>query len=79
MFNDYNNFTPQHEMLKYVPPGIKKSPYEANSDEWKTLAPHCYDLEPTNLKRRGITRDGEWIKQTWTNIRGGMHQISKKI
>jgi len=77
IFNDYENFTPQHEMLKYIPPGIRKVPFEANSDEWKDLVNHCYDIEPTNLLRKNIIRDGDWIKQTWNSIRGVMHEISK--
>jgi len=33
IFNDYDNFAPQHAMLKYVG-GVRVNPYQVNSDEW---------------------------------------------
>ena len=33
-------------------------------------------IDPTNLERRAILRDGAWIKEQWNNLRGVMHEIS---
>jgi hypothetical protein len=69
IFNNYEEFTPQHAMLKYAN-GVKKTPYQVNSDDWQELAAHCWDIEPTNLERKNIIRDGAWVKEQWTNLRG---------
>ena len=80
IFNDYNEFCPQHLMVKYIDKNgvaTRKNPYEANSDEWETLVDDCWDIEPTNVSRKNVIRDGAWFKATWTEVRGFLHQAFK--
>ena len=61
IFNDYVGFTPQNLMVAYhtIPDRngnmvtVKKNPYKESSLEWINHVNHCYDLEPTNLSRKG--------------------------
>ena len=80
MFNDYKHFTPQHAMLKYVNINgkpVRKNPYRVKSDEWVSLVKECFFLDPTNLDRKSIIRDGAWIKSVWTEIRGQLAEAFK--
>jgi hypothetical protein len=59
IFNDYDNFFPQNEMVRYVSSGpdsppIKKQSYQASFSECAYLTNFTHDLEPTNLARRPI-------------------------
>jgi len=80
IFNDYDGFTPQNVMVKYVPNGpnnvpVKKTPYQASETEWAFLANFTHDLEPTNQSRRDIIHGEDWIKSTWTDCRKYLHQM----
>jgi len=65
IYNDYVNFTPQKLMVKYIegPNGKpeKRIPVEPEK-EWEFLYTTCHELDPTNMSRARVTRDGEWIK-----------------
>jgi hypothetical protein len=80
LFNDYAEFCPQNLMVAYVhDPAVgrpvKKSPWEASSEEWEELSVQTYNLEPTNLARHDIYRDAKWIKSTWNDVRKYLHQV----
>jgi hypothetical protein len=80
IFNNYDEFTPQNEMVEYESPGmnmrpIKKNPYKPSTSEWAYLSAFTNDLEPTNLSRRTIVRGPDWIKSTWTDCRKYLHQM----
>lgn len=80
IFNDYVAFKPQNLMVMYVYDAslrrpVKKQPFEPSSDDWEMLANHCHDLDPTNLTRKSILRDGDWIKSTWNDLRRWLHHI----
>ena len=68
IFNNYDTFTPQNRLIKYInnQPVV---PYQPASEEVTALAAKCYDLNPTNLNRRNILRNGAWIKEQWINLK----------
>lgn len=37
----------------------------------------CYIIEPTNIQRKNIIRDGAWVKSTWTEVREFLHNAFK--
>ena len=83
MFNDYHSFKPSNLMVRYndpdpnnphLPPS-KVFPYEPSTSEWTDLCNHTQDIEPTNLSRQTIIRDGAWVKSTWTDVRKWLHAI----
>ena len=41
---------------------------------WKDLAPLCHDINPTDMARKGIHRDGDWLKTQWTELRKILHE-----
>jgi hypothetical protein len=62
LFNDYDKFQPQNNMVTYitVTPGtkpVKKFPWELSALEWSYLTTLCHELEPTNTSQRHIIRD----------------------
>jgi hypothetical protein len=82
MFNDYEEFTPQHAMLEYKACAANRDgkpvrvvPYEANSPEWEQIIDEVHDIEPTNSKRAEIIRDSAWIKLHWTELRKCLHDV----
>lgn len=72
-FNDYKDFAPQNGLIQYKdsPEGpIPKHPYRASSEDYTCLAASCWDLNPCNHLRRSIIRDGAWVKEHYTKMRG---------
>jgi hypothetical protein len=78
MFNDYNNFTPQNLMVRYISSGsgrpVKVSPFQPSSDEWAALANYTHDIDPCNVSRKAVLRDEAWIKSSWADCRKYLHQ-----
>jgi hypothetical protein len=78
MFNNYEDFTPQHAMLEYIYRDgypARVVPYKANSSEWEQVIDDVHDIEPNNSKRSDILRDGAWIKLHWTELRKCLHDV----
>jgi hypothetical protein len=80
LFNDYDSFQPQNNMVTYitVTPGtkpVKKFPWEPSASEWAYLATLCHELEPTNMARKHIIRDAGWIKSCWAEVRKFLHAM----
>ncbi len=80
MFNDYENFVSQNQMVQYVPSGptsppIKKQPYQASASEWTYLANYTHDLEPTYLARKSILWGADWLRSTWCDCSKYLHQM----
>jgi hypothetical protein len=80
LFNDYDKFQPQNNMVTYitVTPGtkpVKKFPWELSASEWSYLATLCHELEPTNTSQRHIIRDAGWIKSCWAEVRKFLHAM----
>jgi len=71
-FNDYAEFTPQNRLLLYNDVNGKpelKTPWAARSSDVQCLAAHCYQLNPTDMSRSKIYRDGTWIKENWMHLK----------
>jgi hypothetical protein len=47
-----------------------ESKIQASTDEYTCLSSVCSDLNPSNRDRQSIIRDGAWLKEHWTKIRG---------
>jgi hypothetical protein len=79
IFNDYDEFTPQHAMLEYTSRDGGKPhrvvPYQSNSEEWENIIEEVHDIEPTNVRRAEYIRDGAWIKQHWLELRKCLHDV----
>lgn len=72
-YNDYKVFAPQNGLIQYIdsPNGpIAISPHRAVSEDYQCLAAICHDLNPSNHLRRSILRDGAWLKEHYTKMRG---------
>jgi hypothetical protein len=71
---DYNSFTPQNGLIQYTHgrDGLSRptNPIQASSDEYTCLSSVYSDLNPSNKDRQSIIRDGAWLKEHWTKIRG---------
>ena len=73
-FNDYNVFRPQNVLLVHTFDENKGHlvpvmPLESASSETGPLFSKCSELNPTNLTRKDILRDGAYIRQLWTTYR----------
>ena len=68
-------------MVKYVPgPNgipVKMNPVVAE-EEWAFLVQRCADLEPTNMTRSKVKRDGTWIKEHWSEMRKILSALFQK-
>jgi hypothetical protein len=83
IFNSYDEFKPQNEMIAYENDAVSgkprmKSPWEPSSEEWEELAIQTYDIDPTNLARRNVYRDAIWVKNTWNDVRKYLYQVFKQ-
>lgn len=78
LFNNYEDFTPQHAMLEYTCRDgnpFRVVPYKANSPEWEQVIDEVHDIEPNNIRRSEILRDGAWIKLHWSELRKCLHDV----
>lgn len=71
-FNDYDGFTPQNRLIQYElkdGKSVPVAPARAVDPECTNLAQYCKEINPTNLERRHIRRDGAWIKEKWLDLK----------
>ncbi|KAJ1399358.1 hypothetical protein B484DRAFT_406341 [Ochromonadaceae sp. CCMP2298] len=73
-FNDFDTFLPQNMLLAHRD-GLQVVPYRPAYVEVTYLASFCNELNPTNLAREQILRDGPWIKKTWKSLKATLSSI----
>lgn len=74
-FNDYDGFAPQNRLIQYElkdGKSVPVAPVRAVKPQCTNLAQYCKDINPTNLDRRNIRRDGAWIKEKWLDLKRNM-------
>lgn len=72
LFNDYKGFSPQNAVIQYEEKdGVSQPivPFRPESVDVAVIASHCHDLNPCNLQRRNIFRDGAWLKEQWSALK----------
>ena len=79
-FNDWEYFQPQNYLISYrydAPTGKSVSviPLRSVSAETEVLFSKCNELNPNDPARKHILRDGAWVKEAWTTIRGQFASI----
>ena len=79
-FNNWVDFRPQNVLIKYRHDEqsgrpVPVIPFRSASEETETLFSKCKELNPTNMDRSRIIRDGAWVKQLWTQQRGALAAI----
>jgi hypothetical protein len=76
LFNDYDQFQPQNQMVAYVyDPATRTSKKKARGKPAVMIGIQTYDIEPTNVARRNIYREAAWIKSTWNDVCKYLHQV----
>jgi hypothetical protein len=51
------------------------NPYKASSPKYTVLASHAHDINPADKDRANIIRDGAWIKEHWTQLKGYLSRV----
>lgn len=77
-FNDYVGFSPQNAAIQYMfKDGMSQpvNPFKAISPDLTAIAAKVHDLNPTDMTRSSIARDGAWIKEWWTKLKGYLSSI----
>ena len=80
IYNDYENFRPQNYLIGYKHDDKTNRPapvvpWVSASPDTETLFSKCKDLNPCDDSRANIHRDGAWIKDYWTKLRGFLSLI----
>lgn len=77
-FNDYTGFAMQNRVLKHHfvnGHSVPVTPAVAVDPEQTTLAHKCFDLNPTDMTRASILRDGAWLKSRWLSLRTDLSNL----
>jgi len=77
-FNDYRGFCPQNAAIQYIfKDGVSQpmNPFKAISPDLTAIAARVHDMNPTDVTRSNIIRDGAWIKEWWTKLKGYLSSI----
>ena len=80
IYNDYENFRPQNYLIGYKHDDktnrpVPVVPWVSASPDTETLFSKCKDLNPCDDSRANTHRDGAWIKDYWTKLRGFLSLI----
>jgi hypothetical protein len=78
-FMNYEEFNFQNVLIQYSESATGKAspikPFVPRIAEVAVLATSAHDVNPSNMERSTIIRDGAWVKEWWTKLKGYLSQV----